>query len=121
MAVIYASATQSLAMLERLVQRQNLEHTLPVIAEVPAELEIEDLMPDPPPNWRALGSPDAAAAGGAWLASKRTPLLRVPSAIVPSEANYLVNPAHPDAGLIRAGRPELLEWDARFFGIGAPG
>ena len=70
-AVIYAAGSQSLAMLERLVQRQNLGRTWLVEAEVPPHLEIEDLMNQPPPNWRALGSPEAVAAGGAWIASAR--------------------------------------------------
>jgi RES domain-containing protein len=118
--VIYAAGTLSLAMLERLVQRRNLGRTLLVEAEVPAELAVDDLMARPPPNWRALGSPEAAAEGGRWLASGRSPLLRVPSALVPREANYLVNPAHPDASRIRVGSPELLEWDARLFGVPPP-
>jgi RES domain-containing protein len=118
--VIYAAGTLSLAMLERLVQRRNLGQTLCVAAEVPDDLMIEDLMAHPPPDWRALGSPEAAAAGGEWIASGRTPLLRVPSALVPREPNYLVNPAHPDARRIRVGAPEKLEWDARLFGVPSP-
>jgi RES domain-containing protein len=118
--VIYAAGTLSLAMLERLVQRRNLGQTLLVEAEAPTELAVEDLMARPPPNWRALGSPEAMAEGGRWLASGRSPLLRVPSALVPREANYLVNPAHPDASRIRVGPPETLEWDARLFGVPLP-
>ncbi len=82
MPVIYAAGTLSLAMLERLVQRQDLGNTLMVVADIPPALAIEDLLEHPPPNWRALGSPEAAAAGGEWLASRRTPLLPVPSAMV---------------------------------------
>ncbi len=118
--VIYAAGTLSLAMLERLVQRRDLGHTLLVEAEVPAGLKVEDLLASPPPNWRALGSPEAVAAGGALLASGRTPLLRVPSALVPREANFLVNPSHPDASRIIVHLPEVLEWDARLFGVRAP-
>lgn len=118
--IIYAAGSLSLAMLERLVQRRNLGRTVLVEAEVPADLAIEDLLDRPPPNWRALGSPEAAAAGGEWAASRRTPLLRVPSALVPQEANYLVNPAHPDATRIRVSSPEPLEWDARLFGVPPP-
>ncbi len=77
-------------------------------------------MGDPPPNWRALDSPEAALAGGAWAASKRTALLRVPSALVPREANYVINPLHPDAARITVGAPEPLEWDARLFGVSHP-
>jgi RES domain-containing protein len=107
-------------MLERLVQRRNLGGTLLVEAEVPEDIPVDDLLSDPPPGWRALGSPEAATAGGAWLAAGRTALLRVPSAVVPREANYLVNPAHPDAARIRVGVAEPLEWDSRLFGIPAP-
>ncbi len=119
-AVIYAAGTQSLAMLERLVQRRNLCRTLLVEAEVPPDLAIEDLTRQPPPNWRALDSPEAAVAGGAWATAGRTPLLRVPSALVPREANYLVNPAHSDTHRIKVRPPEPLEWDARLFGVPSP-
>lgn len=118
--VIYAAGSLSLAMLERLVQRRNLGDTVMVEADVPDDLAIEDLLDQPPPNWRALGSPEAAAAGGAWVASGRTSLLRVPSALVPREANYLVNPAHPDTSRIRVSAPVALEWDARLFGVPRP-
>ena len=76
--------------------------------------------PGAPPNWRALDSPEAAVAGGAWATAGRTPLLRVPSALVPREANYLVNPAHPDTHRIKVRPPEPLEWDARLFGVPSP-
>jgi RES domain-containing protein len=118
-AVIYAAGSLALAMLERLVQRRDLGDTLLVEAVVPADVAIEDLLASPPPHWQALGSPQAAAAGGAWAASRRTALLRVPSALVPREPNYLVNPAHPDAARISVAAPERLEWDARLFGVQA--
>lgn len=118
--VIYAAATLSLAMLERLVQRRNLRGTLLVEADVPDALAWEDLLASPPPGWQALGSPEAAAAGGAWAAAGRTALLRVPSALVPREANWVINPAHPDVAAIRTGPPEPLDWDPRLFGVPPP-
>ena len=119
MPVIYTATSLSLAMLERLVQWRDLEETLLVEAVVPDDVAIEDLMVDPPPNWRARKSPEAARAGGAWAASGRTALLRVPSVVVPREANYLVNSLHQDAARITVGAPEELEWDARLFGLSA--
>jgi RES domain-containing protein len=44
----------------------------------------------------------------------------VPSALVPREANYLVNPEHPDTSRLTVSDPEPLEWDARLFGIAPP-
>lgn len=118
--VIYAAETLSLAMLERLAQRRNLGGTLLVVAEVPDDLAMEDLTAAPPQGWRSPGSPEAVAAGAAWLAGARTALLRVPSALVPREANIVINTAHPDAARIVAGPAEALDWDPRLFGIPAP-
>ena len=119
-AVIYAAGSLSLAMLERLVQRTNLAATMLVVAEAPEGTVIEDLTARPPAGWRSLGSRSAQAAGAAWLAAGRTALLRVPSALVPREANYVVNPLHPAARSIKVGKPEPLEWDSRLFGIPGP-
>lgn len=118
--VIYAAGSLSLAMLERLVQRRNLDGTILVEAAADDDILIEDLMSNPPADWRALGSSEAQAAGARWAAGGRSALLRVPSALVPREPNYVVNPAHPDAARIRASMPEMLEWDPRLFGIPAP-
>ncbi|MGG5820312.1 RES family NAD+ phosphorylase [Falsiroseomonas sp. HW251] len=119
-AVIYAAGSLALAMLERLVQRRGFGATLVVTAEVPDDVAFEDLLAAPPGGWRSLASPSAVAAGAAWIAAGRTALLRVPSAVVPREANFVVNPAHPDAARIRVGRAETLDWDPRLFGIPAP-
>lgn len=119
--VIYAAGSLSLAMLERLVQRRDLEGTILVEAEVPDHIELDTLMSNPPPNWRVLGSPEAQAASAAWVAEGRTALLQVPSALVPREPNHVVNPAHPAAAGISLSSPEPLEWDPRLFGVPAPG
>ena len=37
------------------------------------------------------------AIGDTWLTRATTPLLAVPSAVVPETSNVLLNPAHPDA------------------------
>ena len=37
------------------------------------------------------------AVGDAWLRKMSTPLLAIPSAIVPETFNVLINPTHPDA------------------------
>ena len=118
--VIYAAGSLALAMLERLVQRRSLGGTVIVEADVPNELAWSDLLDTPPRGWRSLGSPEAVAAGEAWLREGRTALLRVPSALVPREPNWIVNVRHPDAQRITAGTPAPLEWDPRLFGVPAP-
>lgn len=118
--VIYAAGSLALAMLERLVQRRNLGGTLLVEATVPDDLPVEDLLAAPPAHWQSLGSPEAVVAGAKWLAGRRTALLRVPSAVVPREPNYLINPAHPESARIAVSPPEPLDWNSRLFGVPPP-
>lgn len=117
---IYAAATLSLAMLEYLVQRVRSKRTLLVEADVLAHLPVEDAFNAPPLGW-SFGNGDAAKAfGSEWLRSRRTPILRVPSVVVPRECNYVVNPDHPLAASIVASDPEPLVWDDRLFAARQP-
>jgi RES domain-containing protein len=117
--VIYASGSLSLAMLEFLVQGRDFDRTLLVDADIPDDIAIDDLTKQPPPNWRELDSPTASRAGRDWLAARRTAVLRVPSALVPREPNYLINPAHPEAVRIRPTVPAPLDWDPQLLRRGA--
>jgi len=51
--------------------------------------------------------------GDKWVSSGTSCLLEVPSAIVPEEANILINPAHPDAAKITAVKVRKWVYDAR--------
>jgi RES domain-containing protein len=53
------------------------------------------------------------ALGDGWLARGTTPLLSVPSALVPETRNVLLNPAHPDATQITVVRISEHVVDAR--------
>jgi RES domain-containing protein len=53
-----------------------------------------------PSDWAARAEV-TRQIGSAWLRSRRSALLRVPSALVPSTSNYLLNPLHADAARIR--------------------
>jgi RES domain-containing protein len=43
----------------------------------------------------------------------QTAVLSVPSAVVPAERNYLLNPRHPDFARITLGAPQSLQTDTR--------
>lgn len=117
--VVYTSASRALAMLEVLVNLTGAERRhLPVCVLVPAtfsERLIEDVRPrDLAEGWDApAGSPAARALGDSWLASQRTAVLRVPSAIVPGELNLLLNPLHPAFSRIHIGDLVPFAWDSR--------
>ena len=51
--------------------------------------------------------------GSEWLKRGSSALLRVPSALVPESANYLLNPLHKDAGLFRIEKSYQYPFDAR--------
>jgi RES domain-containing protein len=51
---------------------------------------------DLPQDW-VENTQATRAIGDEWLTKSATPLLAVPSALVPEMSNILLNPAHPDA------------------------
>ena len=100
--VVYLADHPASALIEVMVHLEIDAEDLPshyqlLGVEVPDSVTItavaENELPD---GWReqiAL----TRARGDDWLHAGATALLRVPSAIVPQAANYLLNPAHPDA------------------------
>jgi RES domain-containing protein len=68
-----------------------------------------------PSNWNAPQPVnDTRDLGSKWAQSLVTPVLIVPSAVVPPEKNYLLNPRHPDFSRIRFSVPEPFRFDPRF-------
>lgn len=57
------------------------------------------------------------AIGDAWLASGKSALLRVPSALVPNVANYLLNPLHADASRLSIKSVARYPFDNRLFKV----
>lgn len=120
--IVYTSATPSLAALEVLV------HVDPGLAppdlqlveiEVPDALAVETCDPAAlAPDWRAFPAPAALPDfGSAWLAEQRTPVLCAPSAVLPIERNYILNPAHPGAAALRITRVLAFSFDPRLMSI----
>ena len=70
-----------------------------------------------PTTWGAI--PAGAASvdiGSRWLSSLRSPLLLVPSVIVPEESVSLINPRHPEATRITAKAVRRFEYNRLFRG-----
>lgn len=69
------------------------------------------------PAWAAIpGGRASAVVGSAWLLSNRSPILLVPSVIVPEEFAALINPRHPAAGKITAKVIRAFEYSTLFRG-----
>src|ERR1700761_1885489 len=103
--VIYASVNSSTCILEKLVHLlpQEIHNDLVIITlNVPEHLDSEILPIEYlPANWKQYPAPAVLKTiGNAWLTSKSSPLLFVPSVIDPFAQNVLINPLHPDATII---------------------
>ncbi len=116
--IVYASESLSLSALEVLV------HTEPdvvppdlmsVVINIPDDIRISTMhLRTLPVRWRghpALRS--LQVLGNRWLDARRTAILQVPSAVIPGERNYLINPSHPDAGRIRVVGAARFAFDSR--------
>jgi RES domain-containing protein len=115
--LVYTSERVSLAALELLIHLQS-RVPLPAYVVIPATFDqtlVESIDPAAlPADWRNNPAPIALAdLGDSWAASRRSAVLRVPSAVVPSEGNFLLNPEHPDFTSIRIGSATPFEFDAR--------
>jgi RES domain-containing protein len=116
--VVYASATLSLAALERLVHADLDLQPADLVAisiEVPDDEVIESVQIDTlTPGWREFPAPESLnRIGERWLQALRCAILSVPSAVIPHERNYLLNPAHTGFRRIRIGPPEPFSFDAQ--------
>jgi len=115
--VAYASDSIALATLEVLAHLQStavLQAYSLASLRFPAEsvevLETAAL----PARWRRFPSPpENQAIGDRWAAEGRSLILRVPSAIIPAAANFLINPSHPEFRQVVISRPERFAFDPR--------
>ena len=115
---VYASGTLSLAALELFVHLGLPEIKIPfasIRATIPDDVAVEAVN-DLPNDWREEPAPDSTKEIGTdWFRERRSAVLRVPSAVVPSEFNYVLNPEHPDFGKITIEAPERFYFDPRMY------
>lgn len=118
--LIYSATNISLATLETVLHLRS--GGLPfnrflVRIDVPDKVWAARVVLDPlPGGWDAVPSGmTSRATGDAWVASRNSALLLVPSVIVPDEYNVLINPQHPDVKSITATAVKRWICDPRFF------
>jgi RES domain-containing protein len=116
-AVVYTAQSASLAALEMLV-RLHAERRMPNYVLFACAFDDSLVEPiaksDLPPGWRADPAPPRLQQlGEQWVLSGRSAILRVPSAVIETEFNYLLNPVHPDFGGIEIAEPVPFALDLR--------
>lgn len=123
-AVVYSAGSASLAILEMLVHLQS--HDLMrryVLFEVSFDSKLVKSIDSAalPKTWRRFPSPATVRqVGDDWVADADSSVLRLPSAIVPTEWIYLLNPAHPDFAKITIGPKQQIKFDPRLIKSSTP-
>jgi len=124
--VVYCSESRALAALEQLVHlhRNRLPpHFICFGVEIPDHVAITEVrVQDLPTAWRRQpASPELRDIGTHWAGSSESVVLQVPSAVVPGEHNFLLNPRHPDFGQLAIADAEPFAFDERLVAPGQGG
>lgn len=112
---VYCSSALSLAALEFLAHLGSPQDAPELVYFAVEFSEHHVATAELPRNWRRLKLIQTRALGRKWLESGSSPVLRVPSFIVPSEYNYVLNPLHPGFGKLQISRPKSFNLDPRLY------
>ena len=118
--MIYTGGSLALAALEFFVHLPpgiSLAGFVAVSADIPDRLRIETLdvakLPAQRRNHKSIET--LRDLGTEWLRTRSSAVLAVPSAVIPIEANYLLNPAHKDFERVRVNPLQPFEFDYRMW------
>ena len=120
--IIYTGGSLALSCLEKLVHTPGtslysgdfsvvtlyIPDTLPIFELTIAKLARLNA------DWhKVINYPMTQLLGDTWLRKMETAVLKVPSAIIDMEFNYLLNPAHPDFEKIKISNVSKFTFDPR--------
>lgn len=120
--VIYTGGSLALSCLEKLAHTSGTSlysgnfsvtmYNLPDKIKI-KEIKLADIIKSNADWTKVINYPYTQAIGDRWLAGRETAVLKVPSAIIDLEYNYLLNPAHPDFDLIKIAVVKPFTFDTR--------
>lgn len=116
---VYTSESQALATMEYFVHatQQHLPPLVCIHATFPESVEFEYFEPaDLQKNWRRYPAPPGLQRlGKDWLLRCETIGLMVPSVIIPTEYNIILNPLHPEMNKLKVVDTRKFTFDPRMF------
>lgn len=118
MGVVYVSDSLALAALEIIVHAASFQAlkdyvTIKVFFSKALIIDVNDI-DRLPKDWRADPPPiRLKEIGKKWFFDQTSAVLKVPSAIIPTESNYVLNPRHPDFKNITINQATPFEFDQR--------
>jgi RES domain-containing protein len=121
----YASGSRPMAFLEVLarIKANDLRNINRLYVMCPAEIPNQLVPPvvpldTLPRDWRAFPAPASTQEfGEQWIASRSSLVLTVPSALMPSESNYVINPLHHHFAKLRVLPSEPLSLEPRLLKV----
>jgi RES domain-containing protein len=94
---------------------------LKFVIEVPDDAIVEIAMNKLPRGWNKLSpGPSSKRFGDAWVASKSSLGILVPSVIASEERNLVLNPAHARFQEVRVVSKEQVTLDMRLYAVDLP-
>ncbi len=117
--VIYSSPTRSLSTLELIVHRNFIKPHIPykvMVISIPDKDGIIKTIKtsELPLYWRRLEAYSKLQdIGSNWFTSQESLVLKVPSAIIPLEDNFIINTKHKDFNQVKLIMVEDYFWDQR--------
>ena len=118
--VVYVSESLALAALESFIHLGGAGRCISHVAiqvQIREDIEIDEISPESlPSNWRKEPPPDSTKLiGTTWVKEAKTAIFRVPSVVVPTEYNYMLNPLHADFKQLVFSIPKPFHFDPRMW------
>jgi RES domain-containing protein len=95
---VYLSEHPALCLLEIFVNLGINQRTIPIDYVLMTVVVPDSLLTESAPSGIPFGQ--EAKFGDAWIAARRTPVLWVPSVVMPQSYNLVVNPEHPASAAV---------------------
>ena len=118
--IVYLAEHPAVALLENLANldgdpRFFQQHFQLLKISLPSSVTAQELTSRQVANVEDGDIASTRAIGDAWLDAKTSAVLRVPSIPSPESWNYLLNPLHPDAAMLRLAWAKHIAYDRRLF------
>jgi RES domain-containing protein len=120
--VLYTGSSRSLSTLELIVHQSSITpsgiYKVMVISIADSDYLMKQIfISGLPVDWRTLSAyPALQQIGSDWYNNQESMVLKVPSAVITNEFNYMINIEHPDfKNNVNLVRVEDYYWDDRLF------
>ena len=118
--MVYTAESRALALLESVVHMGRIPPAgyCMIAIKIP-DNSIEEIVSEKlPAGWQTNPPPDQLKEiGDNFIKSNKHLALRIPSAVMMEEHNYLINPAHPDFNKVHITAQRPLKIDERLFPV----